>query len=125
MHYQAIQANLKDSDNYRIGLSGDNLLNTGINMNLSTFITDSYNSKNTAYNIELSRLTREWLQLILTSSWIHNKYDLNNYSNITRTYGVSGYLYISKRWNASLSYDHENGSYYTADRIALRTTAKF
>lgn len=125
MYYPAIQTNLKNSDNFRLGLSGDNLLNTGINMNVSTFITDSYNSKNTAYNMELSRLTREWLQLILTSSWIHNKYELNNYSNNTLMYGASGYLYLSKRWNVSLSYDHESGSDYTANRMALRTTAKF
>lgn len=125
MYYPAIQTNLKNSDNFRLGLSGDNLLDTGINMNVSTVITDSYNSRNTAYNMELSRLTREWLQLILTGSWIWNKYELNNYSNKTLMYGASGYLYISKRWNVSLSYDHENGSDYTANRMALRTTAKF
>ncbi len=93
--------------------------------NVYSVFTDSYNSKNRSYNMELSRLTREWIQLILTSSYIQNKYELNNYTNKTLIYGASGYLYLSKRWNVSFSFDHEDGKDYTANRISVRTSAKF
>lgn len=125
MYYPGIQTNLKNSDNYRLGITGDNLLQTGVNMNVYSVITDSYNSKNRSYNMELSRLTNEWLQLILTGSYIQNKYELSSMTNKTIVYGASGYLYLSKKWNVSFSYDHEDGEDYTANRISLRTSAKF
>lgn len=125
MYYPGIQTNLKNSDNYRLGLTGDNFLQTGVNLNVYSVITDSYNSKNRSYNIDLSRLTNEWLQLIFTGSYIQNKYELSVQTNKTIIYGASGYLYLSKKWNISFSYDQENGKDYSANRISLRTSAKF
>lgn len=125
MYYPGIQTRLKNSDNYRLGITGDNLLQTGVNMNVYSIFTDSFNSKNRSYNMELSRLTNEWLQLILTGSYIQNKYELSSLTNKTIVYGASGYLYLSKKWNVSFSYDHEDGNDYTANRISLRTSAKF
>ncbi|MBI1911286.1 MAG: hypothetical protein HYS21_04740 [Deltaproteobacteria bacterium] len=114
----------RNSNSYRIGLNTDDIFKTNINMSLSMSMTDGYGSKHNSYNIELSRLNWDVLQVVLNAAYMQNLYGSVNSDNVI-VYGASGYWYVNKTWNASLSYEREEGREYSTNRLMTRVTSKF
>ncbi|MBI5810565.1 MAG: hypothetical protein HZB21_05180, partial [Deltaproteobacteria bacterium] len=121
----AVPAGYDASTIYRVGLTGDNIMDAGINMNISASVVDNYASRNDSYSIDVSKLYREVLQLVFTGSYNRNTYDITTSSDNVYTLGASGYWLINKSWNASLALDREQGETYSTNRLMTRVTFKF
>ncbi|MCC6501595.1 MAG: hypothetical protein IT362_00485 [Deltaproteobacteria bacterium] len=105
---------------YRAGVSGDNVLNTGVFMNLSASVTDSYGSEYTAYSFDMSRMLGESVQLMFNGAYTQNVYGASSSGGIV-SFGGSAF-YMARRWNLSLSVDTERGTDYTTNRILTRVS---
>lgn len=124
MYYPSIEKKFSKGKSARVGLNGDNLLNTGVSVDLSASITDSFGSKHNVFAVEASRLNWEKLQTVLNVSYLQNQYGFVNSENIW-TYGASAYYFPNRNWNFSFTFDREQGKTYTADRVLTRVTFKF
>lgn len=123
-YFPSIEEDFRHMTSFRAGITGDNLLDTGVSMNASASVTDSFGSKYNAYNMEFSRLNWEILQVVVNAAYTQNLYGATSGGNIW-SYGASGYLFIKRKWNVSLSYDREEGQDYVTDRLLSRVTFKF
>ncbi|MBI5598298.1 MAG: hypothetical protein HY890_01000 [Deltaproteobacteria bacterium] len=108
-----------------MGLSADNLLDTGMNMNLSASLTDNYSSRNDSYRMELNRLFRDVLQIVLSGSVMASSYEITGETDNAYSLGAAGYLFISRNWSASASFDREQASGYSTNRLMTRLSYKF
>ncbi|MBI5598147.1 MAG: hypothetical protein HY890_00235 [Deltaproteobacteria bacterium] len=108
-----------------MGLSADNLLDTGINMNLGASLTDNYSSRNDSYRMELSRLFHDFLQIVLSGSYMASNYEITKETDNVYSLGAAGYVFISRNWNASASFDREQASGYSTDRLMTRLSYRF
>ena len=125
LHYNALEQGLKGSNIYQIGLRNDNLMNLYINMDMNATLADSYSSRYSTYNIQLSRFFREVFNLSFNSSYMQSKYDLVNYTDNIITYAVSGYFALNRRWNLSVSYEGRQANDYNTNTIFSRVSYSF
>lgn len=105
---------------YRAGVSADSFLNTGVYLNLSASLSDSYDSEYKAYSFDMSRMLGENIQLMVNGAYTENVYGAASSSEVMN-YGVSAF-YMARRWNLSMSLDREKGADYTTDRLLTRVS---
>ena len=118
--FPATESGQNDMMSYRAGVSGDNLFNTGVFLNLSASLTDSYDSEYKAYSFDMSRMLGENVQLMVNGAYTENVYGAESSAEVL-SFGGSAF-YMARRWNVSLSLDREKGADYTTDRILTRVS---
>ena len=119
-HFPAVESGQNDMLSYRAGVSGDNLFNTGVFLNLSASITDSYDSEYKSYSFDMSRMLGESFQLMVNGAYTENVYGAASSAEVT-SFGGS-LFYMARRWNMSLGLDREQGADYTTSRILTRVS---
>lgn len=118
--FPATESGQNDMLSYRAGVSGDNLFNTGVFLNLSASITDSYGSEYKAYSFDMSRMLGESFQLMVNGAYTENVYGAASVAEVT-SFG-SSLFYMARRWNMSFGFDREQGGDYTTSRILTRVS---
>lgn len=124
-YYQLVETELKYSNSYQIGFRNDNMMDSGVTMDTSAILDYSFNSTHKTYRLDLSRTFMEVLQLTLNGSYMENRYDIYDYSDDIVTYGASAYLYLGRKWNASLSYEGRQATDYSNNSVMSRVSYKF
>ncbi len=124
LNYPAYETQLKNSNLYQFGLRADNLIGD-MNMDINGIMADSYSSSYNIYNIEFSKLFNDVFQMVVNSSYMETKYDFTDYTDAITTYGATGYLILSKKWNLSASYEGRHAKDYSTGTIISRITYKF
>ncbi|MBI2414111.1 MAG: hypothetical protein HYV24_12980 [Deltaproteobacteria bacterium] len=122
--YTSVEDDYKDGMVYKTGVNIDSILRTGVNLNLGTSLSDGFGATHNSYDIEISRVFREVFQLVMNGSYNMSRYTTSDTTRIW-TYGLSGYLYMSKKWTFSLSYNGESAEDYTTNSLLTRLTLKF
>ncbi|MBI5587367.1 MAG: hypothetical protein HY889_03260 [Deltaproteobacteria bacterium] len=122
--HSTVDPGSQNSNSYRAGFNTDNILDSGVAMDLNASTASGYGSKHNTYNAELSRLNWEALQIVLHASYLQNWYGYINSDNIF-AYGASGYLYVKRRWSFSLSFDREQGKDTVTSRLMTRISLRF
>lgn len=110
---------------FRAGLSVEDVLGTGFNSDASMSRTDGDGFKLSAYRVEVSRMFRDYIQLMLNGSYSQSDYPATGYGSDVWTYGAFTYLRFAKVWVVYLSYEREQGSDYSADRVMSSVSFKF
>ncbi|MBI5491420.1 MAG: hypothetical protein HY893_00645 [Deltaproteobacteria bacterium] len=114
----------KSAMNYQVGVSRDNIYR-GVNMNLNLTLTDSYGSStHEALSVDLSKYW-ESFEASVRGTYVHNAYTATDTTDNLWVFGVSGTYFVKKGWNVSGSYEFENGSTYTTNRLMTRLSYKF
>lgn len=122
--YTSVEDDYKDGMVYKTGVNMDSILRTGVNLNLGTSLSDGFGATHNSYDIEISRVFKEVFQLVMNGSYNLSRYTTSDTTRIW-TYGLSGYLYMSKKWTFTLSYNGESAEDYTVTSLLTRLTLKF
>ncbi|HAO92685.1 MAG: hypothetical protein A2X93_04975 [Deltaproteobacteria bacterium GWC2_56_8] len=122
--YASLEDGYKDGMAYKTGVNIDGLLKTGVNLNLGASLSDGFGGEYNSYDIEASRVFKEVLQLVMNGSYSLSRYTDSDTTRIW-AYGLSGYLYMSKRWTFTLSYNGEYAEDYTVNSLLTRLAIKF
>jgi len=117
-YFPALESEQNDMFSYRAGVSGDNVLGTGVAVNFSASITDSFGSEYTAYSFDMSRMLGESIQLMVNGAYTQSVYGSASPGEAINIGG--SVFYMARRWNFSLTLDREQGTDYTSDRILTR-----
>lgn len=123
--YQEYTPKKRNSDIYLVGLRNDNLMGSDISSDIRATISDGYSSNYSSYSIEASRLFMEKLQVVVNGSYMQNTYDLTDYTGDTSSYGIAGYLALSRKWNVSVSYEGTQAGDYATNTVLSRVSARF
>ena len=113
------------STGFRAGLSVEDLFGTGFNSDASVSRTDGDSVKLMAYHVEVSRMLRDSIQLMLNGSYSRSDYPATGYASDVWTYGAFTYLRLAKVWVVYVSYEREQGADYSADRVMSSVSFKF
>lgn len=119
-YFPDLSGSESDALSYRAGVSGDNILGTGVSANISASITDSFGTQYTAYSLDASRMFGESIQLTLNGAYSESVYGSTSGGEVM-SFGGSVF-YMARSWNFSLSLDREEGQDYTTDRLLTRLT---
>lgn len=122
--YPSLTGEFKHAYAYTAGVNADNLGSSGVNMDLSWTLNDSFDSRHNYYRVDFSRMSWEVLQVNVTGTYRQNQYGYINSDNVW-SLGASGMLFIGKRWTVYLSLDHEDGREYTSNYVLSRLSFKF
>lgn len=114
----------QDINSFRAGFNTDNILDSGVSMDINASTSNGYGSTHNTYAMELSRLNWEVFQVVFNASYMQNIYSTTGNDNII-AYGMSGYLYLKKKWTISLAMDREQGKDTVTTRIMSRVALKF
>lgn len=119
-YFPSLESNQNDMLSYRAGVTGDDVLGTGVTLNLSASITDGYGSEYTAYSFDASRMLGESVQVVVNGSYTQNVYGS---SEPGESINIGGSVYyMARRYNLSLTADREQGNDYTSDRLLTRVS---
>lgn len=113
------------STGFRAGLSVEDLFGTGFNSDASLSRTDGDSVNLRAYRVEVSRMLRDSIQLMLNGSYSQSDYTATGYNSDVWTYGAFTYMRVAKVWVVYLSYEREQGDDYSADRVMSSVSFKF
>lgn len=119
-YFPDLASDQSDMLSYRAGVSGDNVLGTGVAVNVSASITDSFGTEYTAYSVDASRMFGESIQLMVNGAYSESVYGSTSSGEVL-SFGGSVF-YMARKWNFSLTLDREEGQDYTTDRLLTRLT---
>lgn len=125
LEYQAFVPEARSSDIYHAGFRNDNLMGSDISTDIRGTFSNGYSSSYNSYSIEASRLFLEKLQIVLNGSYMQNRYELTDYTDDITSYGIAGYLALSRKWNISVSYDGVQARDYSTNTVTSRISARF
>jgi len=119
-YFPSIESDQNDMLSYRAGVTGDDVLGTGVTVNLSASVSDGYGSEYTAYSFDASRMFGESIQVMVNGAYAQNVYGS---SSPGESVSVGGSVYyMARRYNLSLTLDREQGTDYTSDRVLTRAS---
>jgi hypothetical protein len=119
-YFPALVSGQNNMLSYRAGISGDNMFNTGVAVNVSASVTDSFGSQYTAYNIDMSRMLGDSFQVMLNGAYSQSVFGSTSSGSVMNLGG--SVFYMARRWNFSLSLDTEHGDDYTNNRLLTRVS---
>lgn len=122
--FSSVDSSSQNFNSYRAGLNVDNIYDSGVSFDVNASTSNGFGSKHNTYSVEISRLNWEVLQVVLNASYLQNWYGFINSDNIL-AYGVSGYLFVKKKWSFSLSFDREQGKDSVTNRLMTRVSFTF
>ena len=122
--HSSVDEGSQNFNSYRAGFNTDDILGSGVAMDMNASFANGYGSRHNTYNVEVSRLNWEVLQVIAHASYMQNWYGYINSDNIL-AYGLSGYLYLKKNWSFSLSFEREQGKDSVTNRLMTRIAFRF
>ncbi|MBI4950134.1 MAG: hypothetical protein HY955_08330 [Deltaproteobacteria bacterium] len=122
--YASLEEGYKDGMTYKTGVNIDGIGRTGVSLNLGASLSDGFGGEYNSYDIEASRVFQEVFQLVMNGSYSLSRYTASDTAR-TWSYGLSGYLYMSRRWTFTLSYNGEYAEDYTVNSLLTRLALKF
>jgi len=122
--HSSVDEGSQNFNSYMAGFNTDDILGSGVSMDMNASTANGYGSKHNTYNVDISRLNWEILQLNAHLSYMQNWYGYINSDNIL-AYGLTGYMYWSKSWSFSLSLEREQGKDSVTNRLMTMIAFKF
>jgi len=123
--YFSVESPQRYADTYQGGLRNASLWGSGLNLSGSAARTRGFGYASTSYELNLSRLNWDVLDLSLNGSKIQTAYDLTDGTDRIWTYGASIYYYLSREWNIGVTYQEYRTADYKTESIFTRLTYRF
>jgi hypothetical protein len=122
--HSSVDESSQNFNSYRAGFNTDDILGSGVSIDMNASTANGYGSKHNTYNVDISRLNWEVLQVVAHASYMQNWYGYINSDNIL-AYGLSSYLYLKNNWSFSFSFEREQGKDSVTNRLMTRIAFKF